>query len=312
MSATAPIELVVVGSCMTDLITTVPRLPELGETLVGTDFSTGFGGKGANQAVMAARFGIGVAMVARLGADDFGHATLDNFRAQGVDARHVRILEGVPSGVAPITVREDGQNTVLIVPGANERMDAAAVDEAADLIGDARVVLCQLEIPDEAISTAFETAKRRGVRTVLNPAPARELPRDLLELADLIAPNETELALLTGAAVDDLTEVEAGARQLRVRPDQIVIVTLGARGALVLEGEVSYHVAAESVRAVDSTGAGDAFVGTLSAALARDVPLRDAVAWSCRVATASVRKPGTQTSFPDVNELRALDIELPR
>lgn len=301
-----------VGSCMTDLITTVARMPVMGETLPGTSFSIGFGGKGANQAVAAARLGASVALVACLGDDDFGRATLDNLNAEGIDARFVRMLAGATSGVAPITVQEDGQNIVLIVPGANERMDTDSVRDAARLIKGARVVLCQLEIPDEPVLAAFRAARSNGVRTILNPAPARELPQEIVALADVIVPNETELEILTGVSAETPKEIEEGARRLRSRPDQVVIVTLGARGAWVLDGDSSYRVEAETARAVDTTGAGDAFVGTLAAMLAREVPLSEAIALSCRVATESVKRAGTQTSFPRADALRAIGVDLPR
>lgn len=308
----SPWDVVVVGSCMTDLITTVPRLPRLGETLVGTSFAIGFGGKGANQAVQAARLGGRVAMVARVGDDDFGRATLDNFVRQGVDARHVEAVAGVPSGVAPIAVQPDGHNTVLIVPGANDTLSAEAVAAALEDLGPARVVLCQLEVPDDAVAAAFRWAAAHGARTILNPAPARAVPDEILTAADVLAPNETELTLLTGVErVDELAEVARGARLLRRRPDQIVVVTLGARGAWLLDGDGERAVAAPAVDAVDSTGAGDAFVGTLALWLARGAPLAAAADAACRVAAESVRRAGTQTSFLDGEGAATLGVQAP-
>lgn len=311
-SATTEFDVIVVGSCMTDLITTVPRLPRLGETLVGTSFTIGFGGKGANQAVQCARLGGHVAMVARVGDDDFGRATLDNFACQGVDARHVDAIPGVPSGVAPIAVQPDGHNTVLIVPGANDTLRAEAVTAALDDLGRARVVLCQLEVPNEAVAAAFRWAASHGARTILNPAPVRAVPDELLAAADVLAPNETELMLLTGLDdVDDLAEVAHGARLLQRRSDQVVIVTLGARGAWLLDADGERMVSAPNVDAVDSTGAGDAFVGTLALWLARGAPLADAADVACRVAAESVRRPGTQTSFLDRDAAATFGVQVP-
>jgi ribokinase len=307
-----PFELIVVGSCMTDLITTVPRMPRLGETLVGSSFAMGFGGKGANQAVMAARLGARVAMVARVGADEFGRGTIDNFRRQGVDARHVAEVAGVASGVAPITVQADGQNAVLIVPGANDTLGADDVTAALTELGAARVVLCQLEVPDAAVVAAFRWARAHGALTILNPAPARAVPTDVLDLVDVVVPNETELVGLTGIADGaNPLEVARGARLLRRHGAQTVIVTLGERGAWVLDGADERLVGTGQVRAVDTTGAGDAFVGTLALLLARGVAVAPATEIACRAATATVQRPGTQTSYPSAHDLEALGVDLP-
>ena len=306
------LELIVVGSCMTDLITTVPRMPRLGETLVGSSFTMGFGGKGANQAVMAARLGARVAMVARVGADEFGRGTIDNFRRQGVDARHVAEIAGVASGVAPITVQADGQNAVLIVPGANDALGADDVEAALAALGPARVVLCQLEVPDAAVLAAFRWARARGALTILNPAPARPVPSEVLDLADVVVPNETELAGLTGIPDGERpAEVARWARLLRRHPAQAVIVTLGERGAWVLDAAGERLVGTGHVRAVDTTGAGDAFVGTLAVLLARGVPVGPATEGACLAATASVQRPGTQTSYPSAADLAGLGLAIP-
>jgi ribokinase len=304
-------DVTVVGSCMTDLITTVPRMPKLGETLVGTGFHIGFGGKGANQAVMAARLGAATAMVARVGDDHFGRATIDNFRENGVDATHVDVISGVASGVAPIAVQEDGQNTVLIVPGANDRLDVAGVGAATDVITSARVVLCQLEVPEAATREAFALARRAGAITVFNPAPAAAIDDRTLALADYVLPNETELELLTGCTTDSLDACAEGARRLLREGMQAVVVTLGERGALIVDHLGTRHTEAASVSAVDTTGAGDAFVGTFATLLARGLDVDEAVEWSCKVASESVQHPGTQTSFPTLARLHAGGILVP-
>jgi ribokinase len=289
-----------VGSCNIDLIARVPRLPAPGETLMGSTFQMGFGGKGANQAVMAARLGAQVAVVAKVGRDIFGENTLKNFTEQGIDTTYFMFDEERFSGVAPITVDEvTGQNSIVIVPGANDGLSPADVRAAHSAIEGAQALICQLEVPLESSLEAFRIARNAGVMTIFNPAPAAPLPAELLALTDLIAPNEVEAAMLTGVATDTLEGAEAAARVLQGRGVGTVLVTLGARGALLIEGTNDpVFVAAEKVQAVDSTGAGDAFVGTLAYALAAGKPLRRATEIACAVATRSVLKTGTQTSFP--------------
>ncbi len=299
------------GSSNIDLIARVPRLPAPGETLIGSLFSMGFGGKGANQAVMAARLGAKVAVVTKVGKDIFGTDTLNNYKAQGIDTTFVMVDEERFSGVAPITVDDHtGQNSIVIVPGANDGLSPADARAAASAIQNAQILICQLEIPLETTLEAFRIAKEAGtVRTILNPAPAQALPDELLRLTDIIAPNETETALLTGLPVQSDAQAVEAARALRARGPGTVILTLGARGALFIEGEGDpVFVAAQQVQAVDSTGAGDAFVGSLAYFLGSGQPMRAAVERACAVATRSVLKIGTQKSFPyaaDIPEIMA-------
>ncbi len=294
-----------VGSSNIDLIARVPRLPAPGETLVGSSFSMGFGGKGANQAVMAARLGAKVNVVTKVGKDIFGQDTLKNYEAQGINTRYVLFDETRFSGVAPITVDDNtGQNSIVIVNGANDGLSPDDVRAATDAIQEAGILLCQLETPLETTLEAFRIAKNSGVTTVLNPAPARALPDELLQLTDIIIPNETETALLTGLPVETLEQAETAARALRDHGPSIVILTLGARGALFIEGErAPVFVQAQKVQAVDSTGAGDAFVGSLAYFLGSGKPLQVAVEKACEVATRSVLKIGTQTSFPHAADI---------
>ena len=297
---TAP-KICMVGSCMTDLVSRAPRLPGPGETVFGTSFAVGFGGKGANQAVMAARLGAQVSVVVKLGRDTFGENTLKNFTEQGVNTTYFLWDEtGKSSGVAPIWVDETtGQNTIIIVPGANEALSPADVRAATVAITDAQLVICQLEIPLETTLEAFRIAKAAGVMTILNPAPAAPLPAELLSLTDLIAPNEVEAAMLTNIPTDTLEGAEAAARALQTQGVKTVLVTLGSRGALVVEGSSpAVHVPAERVQAVDSTGAGDSFVGSFAYCIAAGKPLVEAARIACAVATRSVLKHGTQSSFP--------------
>ncbi len=288
----------VVGSSNIDLIARVPRLPMLGETLIGHSFHMGYGGKGANQAVMAAKLGAQVTMVTRVGRDVFGEGTLKNYRDQGIDTTHVLFDESRFSGVAPIFVDDQARNFIVIVPGANMGLSPADVHAARDVITAADVLICQLEVPVETTLEAFRVARPAGVRTVLNPAPAAPLPDELLQLTDICAPNETETELLTGLSVNTVAEAEAAAQALRARGPAVVILTLGERGALVVDGDAVEHVPPVRVDAVDPTGAGDAFIGSLAVYVAEGLSLRDAVLRANAVAALSVTKIGTQVSFP--------------
>ncbi len=299
MSAQRP-KICVVGSSNIDLISKVPRLPKLGETMIGHSFHLGYGGKGANQAVMAAKLGAQVSMVTRLGRDVFGEGTLRNYREQGIDTSHVSFDDWLSSGVAPIFVDDSARNFIVIVPGANMGLSPADAQAARDLITAADVLICQLEIPVETTLEALRIARAAGVRTILNPAPAAPLPDELLRLADICAPNETETELLTGLPAGSPQEAEAAAGRLLARGPGAVILTLGERGALLVDGGggAAEHVPAVTVEPVDPTGAGDAFIGSLAVFLAEGRSLRDAIRRANAVAALSVTRIGTQVSFP--------------
>lgn len=300
-----------VGSCNVDLIARVPRLPAPGETLIGSEFRIGFGGKGANQAVMAAKLGAEVSVVSRVGDDVFGHDTLRNFRELGVDTTYLAMDETLFSGVAPITVDENtGQNSIVIVPGANYGFFAKDVRDATPAILAADIVMCQLEVLMEVTLETFRVAKDNpdsSTLTLLNPAPAADLPGELIQLTDLLIPNEVEASMLTDMTVESVADAEAAARKLQSMGATSVIVTLGKQGALLVEGDKpAEHVAAEPVQAVDTTGAGDSFVGSLAYFLGEKFPMRTAVERSVAIATRSVLKPGTQVSFPTRDEVPEL------
>jgi len=295
----------VVGSSNIDLIARVPRLPKLGETLIGNAFHLGYGGKGANQAVMAAKLGAQVTMVTRVGRDVFGEGTVKNYREQGIDATYVLVDDHLFSGVAPIFVDEDGRNVIVIVPGANLGLLPADVQHAREAIARAQIVICQLEVPMETTLEAFRVAKQANLLTILNPAPAAPLPDELLQLTDICAPNEVETEMLTGISVQTIDQAERAARALLERGPKTVILTLGERGALVVNGEMVWHAPAVPVNAVDSTGAGDAFVGSLAVFLAEGNGLDEAVRRANAVAALSVTKVGTKTSFPNRAEVDA-------
>jgi ribokinase len=295
----------VVGSANVDLVFRAARLPGTGETVAAHSFAEGCGGKGANQAVMAARLGARVSLVGRVGRDSFGQLLLGNLRNNGVDTAFVGVDPERPTGVAAVVVDDQGRNCIVVADGANGRLSPADVRAAADSLRAARVLLCQLETPLESTLEAFRIARAAGVRTVLNPAPARPLPDELLRLTDLCVPNETEAAVLTGIATDTPEGAAAAARSLRGRGPRAVIVTLGERGCLMHEGRGAEQFAARPVAAADSTGAGDAFLGALAAALARGTSLREAVPIAGAAATLSVTRAGAQASFPTRAEVDA-------
>lgn len=302
-TATREATVCVVGAALIDLISYVPRLPRVGETLHGTDFQTGFGGKGANQAVMAAKLGGRVSMVTRIGPDVFGEGILENFRSFGIDTTHVSLTDGAPTGVAPIAVDESGNNAIIIVTGANDRLSVEDIERARAAIAAAAVLVCQLEVPLEITHAALRTAREESTLTILNPAPAAAaLAPELYELADVFCPNEPETELLLGHPLAPGGEADA-ASELLERGAGSVILTLGERGCLLQTRAESVHLPGESVEATDTTGAGDAFVGSLAYYLARGEPLVEAAARANRIAAISVQERGTQTSFPDADSL---------
>ena len=295
----------VVGSLNIDLIAYVGRVPEAGETVIGDRFVMGFGGKGANQAVMAARLGARVSMVGALGDDVYAGMTVDNLIGQGVDATHVARVAG-SSGVAPIWVEPDGTNRIIVVPGANDAVDPEAAADAVRSMADVRVVIGQLEIPQAVTATAFRAAREVGAITVLNPAPAAALDPALIDGADWLIPNETEFGILAGVdrldPSDDAALVELAGR---IRPR--LAVTLGSRGAAVVreDGTVA-RVAAVPVAAIDTTGAGDAFVGAFSFGLAAGLDELAAVRLGIACASDSVTRLGTQSSFATPESARSI------
>ncbi|MCX8091857.1 MAG: ribokinase, partial [Verrucomicrobiae bacterium] len=284
--------IVVVGSSNTDLIVRVPRIPRPGETILGGRFTTAPGGKGANQAVAAARAGARVTLIARVGRDAFGSQALAGFVRDGIDVRFVRRDPDAPSGVALIFVAADGQNSIAVAGGANANLSVADVRRAQRAFAHARVLLLQLETPLPTVKAAAQLAARHGVRVVLNPAPARDLPDELLRRVSVLTPNEIEAAALSGVKVRDLASAEKAARRLLQRGVEAVIITLGARGALVSSAAGTERVKGFRVRAVDTTAAGDVFNGALAVALSEGRPLREAVRFANAAAAISVTRMG--------------------
>jgi len=295
----------VVGACNLDLISYVPRLPSIGETLHGTRFHMGFGGKGANQAVMAAKLGGGVSMVTKLGQDVFGENTLKNFESWGVDTRHVHFTEQAFSGVAPIAVDPEGHNAIIIVTGANDLLTEEEIEAARPTIAAAQILVCQLEIPMNITLAALRISRQEGIKTIFNPAPARDnLPDEIYQLSDIFCPNESETELLTDMPVETIEEAEIAAQVLIERGAGTVILTLGERGSLLVTDSNIEHVPVESVKALDTTGAGDAFVGSLAYFMASEKPLTEAIKRANCIAAISVQSSGTQTSFPEAKDLQ--------
>lgn len=292
--------IVVVGSSNTDMVVRLPRLPGKGESIIGSDFFMPAGGKGANQAVAAARLGARVTFVARLGADVFGDRALAGFTNEGIVTDYITRDEGAPSGVALIFIDAQGDNMLAVAPGANGRLSPADVDRAAPAIAAADAVVMQLETPVETVQHTLQLARRHGVRTVLNPAPAQPLSADILKLVDVLTPNEHEAALLCGDA--HLTPAQAAKRLLAIGVGAVV-VTLGADGALIETAQGAEHAPAYRVNAVDTTAAGDAFTAALACALARGDHMLAAVRYANAVGALTVTKMGAQPSLPNLADV---------
>src|SRR4029077_9464836 len=273
-----------------------------GETIFGKSFDLGFGGKGANQAVAARLCGASVAMVAKVGSDLFGPATIENFQAQGIDASHVRIAEGVSSGVAPIFVEPSGQNRIIVVKGANDTLSPEDVDAAAPLLRAANTIVMQFEIPLRTVFYTVKFAKANGVRCIVNPAPAQTVDLKELGAADYFIPNESEAETITGMPVQSIDDAKKCADFLLRQGMQRVVITLGERGSLVAGSDEMELIPAFKVRAVDTTGAGDAFIGSFAVFLGEGLPEKEALTRANLYAALSTTKVGTQKSFCNRNE----------
>ena len=298
----------ILGIFVADLAFRASRPPAMGETLIGSGFKMGPGGKGSNQAVAAARAGAQVTFISRIGKDAFGEVALATWRAEGIDVRDVAQSADLPTGAAYIFVNEvTGENAIIVVPGAAGALGVADVEFCAATIEGARIFVTQLEQPVEAARRALEIAKAAGVSTILNPAPAATLASEIYPLCEYMTPNESEASLLTGVTVTGVDSARAAAIVLLERGCKAVIVTLGEAGAL-------YHTRKETIlvpayRAgpvVETTGAGDAFNGGFAAALAQGLPALEAVRFGCAAAGISVTRPGTAPSMPSLKEIRAL------
>jgi ribokinase len=313
-------KVVVAGSANTDFVVRVPQIPAAGETVLGDNFFTARGGKGANQAVAAARLGAEVAFIARLGPDGLGEASLEAYRQEGIDTTYISRDPWEPSGVALIMVSQAGENIIAVAPGANARLSAADIEAAEPAIRQAGCLLLQLEIPIETVEAALRLARRHGVRTILNPAPAASLPQELLNMVDVLTPNESEARRLLspdeasspGYTQDDLFEGEELAEHLLSQSGvRSLVITLGARGALVATAEGIRTVSAFPVTPVDSTAAGDAFNGALATRLAEGAGLEEAVRFANAAGALAATGEGAQPSLPERAALEALMASVP-
>ena len=289
----------VVGSANIDLTTFANRFPKPGETIFGDRFDLGFGGKGANQAVAARLCGADVFMVARVGSDLFGPATIENFRKLGIDPTHVKQVEGLSSGVAPIFVEPNGQNRILVVKGANDAVKPEDVDAAADLLKSVDCIVLQFEIPLETVYYTAAFARKHRIRCIVNPAPAQPIDLQALKDLDYLVPNESEAETITGVPVKTVEDAKRCAEKLLSGGPRKVIVTLGANGSLLAGRDASEHVAPFPVKSVDSTGAGDAFIGSFAVFLGEGLPETEAVRRANLYAGLSTTGVGTQKSFYD-------------
>ena len=293
--------ILVVGSSNIDLVASVDRLPSRGETVLGYRFAQSFGGKGANQAVAAARAGAEVAFLSKLGADANGRLIEQHLAAQGL-SRPILLRDAeFPTGVAMILVDHSGENQIAVVPGSNGRLTPADLRQHRELIAGARVLLLQMEIPRETVFEALRLGRECGLTTILNPAPAAPLPSDLLRLVDILTPNESEAQVLTGS-----TDPAEAARILTDRGVGTVVVTCGANGAFLTTGNDVTHIPGFLVETIDSTGAGDAFNGALACAVAEGVPLKSAIERANAAGALATTGRGAQESMPTKDDIEQL------
>ncbi|XP_065209817.1 ribokinase-like [Planococcus citri] len=301
------IDVLVIGSCMTDLIAYTERLPRIGETIHGQKFSIGFGGKGANQCIAAAKLGAHAALVAKLGNDSFGTSYMQHLKDEKIDVSCVRVVDCM-SGVAQICVDKSGENNIIIIAGANDTLNLNDVIEAKHQIEKSKVVMFQFETPLETTVKALELCKTHHCTTIVNAAPAAsELDQRIFHLSDVFCANETETEMITNERIESIADAKKAALKLKGKGCKRPVITLGSRGAVFLqdESEDPIYVPVDAVKAVDTTGAGDAFLGAMAFFLSSfsNLSFETVVKYSCEAARCSVLKAGTQTSFPTANDL---------
>lgn len=299
-------DILVVGSLNMDLVVRVKEMPQPGETIFGEGFQMAAGGKGANQAIAAARSDAKVTMIGKVGADDFGARLRDNLVIDGINTEHISVDDQAATGIAMIALDERGQNSIIVASGANMQLTPADIREAWASLEAVDMVVMPLEIPLDCVAEAAKLAKRDGARVLLNPAPAQPLPKELLANLDLLIPNETELEIISGMPVSDRASAEQAAQVLFETGVETIVVTLGADGALLLQDGRTTHIAAPVVEVVDTTAAGDSFIGGLAAALTQGKPIEDAVAYASCAGALAVTKFGAQPSIPMAADVEKL------
>ena len=294
----------VIGSIHMDFYIKLPKLPQAGETVIGSGFTMLPGGKGANQAVASAKLGMKTFMVSRVGNDVFGEKLLKNLEKYGVDIKYVRVDPTTHTGIAFILLDEtSGENMIAVAPGTDMRVSRKDVDEAIDAISQSNILLMQLEIPLDIVVYASRKAYEEGVKVILNPAPAAVLPEDLYKYIYVITPNRVEAELLTGVSIRELSDVEKAGRILLERGVEYVVITLGAEGSLLISRDFTEHIPAFKTKVVDTTGAGDAFNAALAVSLAEGYDLREACIRANAAAAIKVSKLGAQSGLPTRDEL---------
>ena len=298
-----PPYILVVGSSNTDMVINAMHLPAAGETIIGSSFFMNPGGKGANQAVAAARLGAHVTFICKTGNDIFGRQATDIFENEGIDISYMLEDADNPSGVALITVDDNGENTIVVASGSNATLSRSDIEPSRNVIDNASIILMQLEIPIDTVQYVAEAANSKNVKVILNPAPACDLPDSLLKNISIITPNEKEAEMLTGIHVSSIETAKDAAKALAAKGIQTVIITLGPKGALVYDGENFEHIKSVEVKAVDTTAAGDIFNGALAVALNDGKKLNEATSYACRAAAISVTRKGAQSSAPYKKEL---------
>lgn len=294
--------ILVLGSSNTDLTVRVPSFPKSGESVIGNEFFVGAGGKGANQAVAAARLGGSVSLVCKVGRDRFGDDTIQAYKAEGLDTSLV-LRSNYPTGVAVIGVDASGENRIMTAPGANQDFTAKDILALTDIVKKSDILLIQLEIPIIAVLTAAKLAAEAGVYVVLNSAPYSPVPEELFQYVDLFIPNEIELGAFSGIEVSDLDTAKEACLAMVAKGVKKIIVTLGAKGSMIYDGKEFMQIPAEAVEAVDSTAAGDTYCGALCVALSEGASLADAARFATHAASISVTRAGAQTSMPYRKEL---------
>ncbi|MEZ7939690.1 MAG: ribokinase [Gammaproteobacteria bacterium] len=301
------VPILVIGSSNTDMMVKARRLPKAGETVMGKSFLMNPGGKGANQAVTASRLGGSVKFISKVGNDIFGKQAIKQFEREKIDTSFIFTDTDSPSGVALINVDQNGENSIMVAPGANDNLSIEDVDKALDNIEAPYIVLLQLEIPLNTVEYAIEYCSSKKLQIILNPAPAVELNESILKSLSFITPNESEAELLTGIKITDIASAKKAAERIYLKGVPNVVITLGVRGAYIHNNEVSKLIPAPLVTAKDTTAAGDCFNGSLAVALSEGMPVEEAVSFACKSASIAVTRIGAQSSLPyrkEVNEIR--------